>query len=113
MPPDKRSPRAAGGPAGAESEVAGGNRLSAIILADTADSSTADAPTPSDHDAAARQGMRRVTLGRSSSGRCHNCGRDFASLAGAVSHGRSAGHLVEARYSAAYLYVPTTDVGAA
>ncbi len=83
------------------------------VEAAAGDIDTPTIPPPADHDAADRQGMRRVTLSRSSSGRCHNCGRDFASLAGAVSHGRSAGHLVEARYSAAYLYVPTTDVGAA
>jgi len=111
MADPQRSPRAAGGPAGAGSEVAGGNRLAAI-LAETTDSSTADAPTSADHDAADRQGMRRVTLSRSSSGRCHNCGRDFASLAGAVSHGRSAGHLVEGTYSARYIYAPA-GVGAA
>ncbi len=101
-----RSPRAAGGPAGAESEVAGGNRLRSATLAEATDISTADAPTPADHDAAERQGMRRVTLSRSSSGRCHNCGRGFETLAGAVSHGRAAGHLVEGTYGARYIYAP-------
>jgi len=30
----------------------------------------------------------------------------FETLAGAVSHGRSAAHLVEATYTASYLYIP-------
>jgi len=75
------------------------------------------APRPravdSEHDAADRQGLRRVTLSRSSTGRCHNCGRTFETLAGAVSHGRAVGHLVEGRYAASYLYLPTADDGAA
>lgn len=71
------------------------------------------APRPrtveAEHDAADRQGLRRVTLSRSSSGRCHNCSRTFETLAGAVSHGRAVGHLVEGTYSASYLYVPHSD----
>jgi len=107
MPPEpKRSPHTAGGPAGAESEALAGDKLVSTILAETADSSADDAQTPADHDAAGRQGLRRVTLSRSSSGRCHNCGRGFETLQGAVSHGRSAGHLVEGTYSARYLYAP-------
>jgi len=31
--------------------------------------------TAHDHDAANRQGLKRVTVSRSSSGRCHHCGR--------------------------------------
>jgi len=62
--------------------------------------------TVPEHDAADRQGLRRVTLDRSSSGRCHMCARTFETLSGAVSHGRSAGHVVEGVYSAAYLYLP-------
>ncbi len=58
-----------------------------------------------------RQGLKRVTLARSSSGRCHNCARVFETLAGAVSHGRSAQHLVEANYSVRYLYVPIDGGG--
>jgi len=64
-----------------------------------------------DHDAEDRQGLKRVTLARSSSGRCHNCSRVFETLAGAVSHGRSAQHLVEANYSVRYLYVPIDGGG--
>ena len=59
-----------------------------------------------DRDVVRRQGLTRATLARSSSGRCHNCSRVFETLAGAVSHGRSAQHLVEATYAASYLYVP-------
>ena len=59
-----------------------------------------------EHDPAARQGLTRATLRRSSSGRCHHCSRAFETLAGAVSHGRSAAHLVEATYTASYLYIP-------
>ncbi len=62
--------------------------------------------TAHDHDAGDRQGLKRVTLGRSSTGRCHHCSRTFESLQGAVSHGRSAGHLIEGTYTASYLYVP-------
>lgn len=58
------------------------------------------------HDAAERQGLHRTTLGRWSSGRCHHCSRTFETLAGAVSHGRSVGHLVEGTYTASYVYVP-------
>lgn len=65
--------------------------------------------TVADHDAADRQGMRRVTLSRSSTGRCHHCARTFETLAGAVSHGRSAGHLVEGTYAARYVYLPVDD----
>lgn len=65
-----------------------------------------------DHDAEDRQGLRRVVLGRFSSGRCHHCSRVFETLQGAVSHGRSAHHLIEATYSASYLYVPTDTSGA-
>lgn len=64
-----------------------------------------------DHDAGERQGLNRVTLARSSSGRCHACERSFETLAGAVSHGKAAGHLVEGTYTASYLYVPR-DAGA-
>lgn len=75
------------------------------------------APRPrtveAEHDAADRQGLRRVTLSRSSTGRCHNCGRTFETLAGAVSHGRAVGHLVEGTYTAHYLYAPTSAGGAA
>ncbi len=59
-----------------------------------------------DRDIEDRQGLERATLARSTSGRCHNCSRVFETLAGAVSHGRSAGHLVEGTYTASYLYVP-------
>ena len=58
------------------------------------------------HDAAARQGLQRTTMSRSSSGRCHTCGRNFETLAGAVSHGRSAAHIVVGAYRAVYRYVP-------
>lgn len=61
------------------------------------------------HDAGDRQGPRRVTLGRSSSGRCHHCSRTFETLAGAVSHGRTSAHLVEGTYTATYLYLPVED----
>ncbi len=64
-----------------------------------------------DHDAEDRQGLKRVTVARSTSGRCHNCSRVFETLAGAVSHGRSAQHLVEANYSVRYLYVPIDGGG--
>jgi len=56
-----------------------------------------------------KQGLRRVTVGRSSTGRCHHCSRVFETLTGAVSHGRSAGHLVEGTYTASYLYVPVNQ----
>lgn len=63
--------------------------------------------TADDHDAAERQGLKRVTVSRSSSGRCHQFTVVFETLQGAVSHGRSAGHLIEGTYTASYLYVPS------
>ncbi len=63
--------------------------------------------TAHDHDAANRQGLKRVTVSRSSSGRCHHCAVVFETLQGAVSHGRSAGHLIKGTYSATYINVPS------
>jgi hypothetical protein len=59
------------------------------------------------HDVGNRQGLQRVTLSRTSAGRCHHCSRAFETLQGAVSHGRTAGHMVEGTYAATYLYAPT------
>lgn len=59
-----------------------------------------------DNDTGERQRLRRIALSRTSWGHCHNCGRTFETLPGAVSHARSAQHVVEGEFRSLYLYVP-------
>jgi hypothetical protein len=56
-----------------------------------------------------RKGLIRRTLARSSSGRCHNCGRIFEHVTGAVSHARATRHVVDGTYQATYLYTPDDE----
>jgi len=109
-PPHNASRPHDGGIAGAQSGWAGKDHRLASTIAQAADNHGPAAPRPRPtapaHDATARQGLHRTTLARSSSGRCHTCGRTFETLYGAVSHGRSAAHTVEGVYRAVYVYVP-------
>ena len=56
-------------------------------------------------------GLRRVTSARRQSGRCLACGRRFSNLGAAAAHVRSTRHVVEATYSAKYVYLPPDGEG--
>jgi len=106
-----------GGPVGGNgatrSRAGKDRKLAAAIVDQAVDNEASPRPRTTEpaHDATTRQGLQRTTLARSSSGRCRTCGRNFETLAGAVSHGRAAVHTVEGVYRAAYLYEPTDDPG--
>lgn len=54
-------------------------------------------------------GVVRVTIERRQAGRCHTCAWTFDNMGAAVSHARASGYLVEATYSATYLYLPPQE----
>lgn len=58
--------------------------------------------------------MRRVTVRRDASARCIQCGlawTDPLAISHGTQHAEAAGHVIEANYSAAYVYVPTASPG--